>query len=141
MSDFKAILSYSNLDVPDAPTNVRLMVTGSDNITVTFDAPLKCNGVMVIKYKSKIILFLICNFWILSTSVEWSMDENFNQVSFDTVKNCLMREYVIRNLPAGKKCYIRVSAGNMKGFGAACTPNPPYCIPSSMFNIFVYIKD
>ncbi|CAF4443132.1 unnamed protein product, partial [Adineta steineri] len=37
--------------IPDAPTNVRLMVTGSDNITVTFDEPLRSNGVIVIKYK------------------------------------------------------------------------------------------
>ena len=42
--------------IPDAPTNVRLMVTGSDNITVTFDEPLRSNGAMVIKYKSKILL-------------------------------------------------------------------------------------
>jgi hypothetical protein len=42
-----------NLGIPDAPTNVRLMVTGSDNITVTFDEPLRSNGAMVIKYKSK----------------------------------------------------------------------------------------
>jgi hypothetical protein len=42
-----------NLGIPDTPTNVRLMVTGSDNITVTFDEPLRSNGAMVIKYKSK----------------------------------------------------------------------------------------
>lgn len=39
--------------VPDAPSNVRLMVTGADHITVTFDEPLRSNGVLVIKYKSK----------------------------------------------------------------------------------------
>jgi len=46
-----------NSGIPDEPTNVRLMVTGSDNITVTFDEPLRSNGAMVIKYKSN-YLFL-----------------------------------------------------------------------------------
>ncbi|CAF5131618.1 unnamed protein product [Rotaria sp. Silwood1] len=45
---------YNQRYVPDAPTNVRLMVTGSDNITVIFDEPLRSNGAMVIKYKSNI---------------------------------------------------------------------------------------
>lgn len=40
--------------VPDLPTNVRLMVTGSDNITVTFDEPLRSNGAMVTKYRSEL---------------------------------------------------------------------------------------
>jgi hypothetical protein len=39
--------------IPDAPTNVRLMVTGSNSITVTYDEPHRSNGAMVIKYKSK----------------------------------------------------------------------------------------
>ncbi len=41
------------LGIPDAPTNVRLMVTGSNSITVTYDEPHRSNGAMVIKYKSK----------------------------------------------------------------------------------------
>jgi len=45
-------IKYINSGIPDEPTNVRLMVTGSDNITVTFDEPLRSNGAMVIKYKS-----------------------------------------------------------------------------------------
>jgi hypothetical protein len=49
-------------DIPDAPTNVRLMVTGSDNITVTFDEPLRSNGAMVIKYRSKIKNFIFLSF-------------------------------------------------------------------------------
>ncbi len=60
------MIKFFYSDIPDAPTNVRLMVTGSDNITVTFDEPLKSNGAMVIKYKSKILflmvfVFLFCN--------------------------------------------------------------------------------
>ncbi|CAF4778601.1 unnamed protein product [Rotaria sp. Silwood1] len=105
---------YNQRYVPDAPTNVRLMVTGSDNITVIFDEPLRSNGAMVIKYK-----------------IEWSTDEYFNQISFDIIKNCFLREYIIRNLPVGQKCYVRVSAGNMKGFGEASIANPPYCVPSN----------
>jgi len=45
--------------IPDEPTNVRLMVTGSDNITVTFDEPFRSNGAMVIKYKSNILFIRI----------------------------------------------------------------------------------
>ncbi|CAF0765306.1 unnamed protein product [Rotaria sordida] len=106
--------NYEQAVVPDAPTNVRLMVTGSDNITVTFDEPLRSNGAVVIKYK-----------------IEWSTDEYFNQISFDIIKNCFSREYIIRNLSVGQKCYVRVLAGNMKGFGEANIANPPYCIPSN----------
>jgi hypothetical protein len=66
--------------------------------------------------------------------VEWSKDEYFNDVSFDIIKNCFLREYVIRNLSVGQKCYVRVSAGNIKGFGQPIIANPPYCVPSSMFS-------
>lgn len=65
--------------------------------------------------------------------VEWSSDEDFTDISFDIIKNCFLREYVIRNLTVGQKCYVRVSAGNLKGFGESIPANPPYCIPSSMF--------
>lgn len=44
--------------IPDAPTNVRLMVTGSNSITVTYDEPHRSNGAMVIKYKSMIKEFV-----------------------------------------------------------------------------------
>lgn len=50
MNNVELVLS----GIPDVPTNVRLMVTGSDNITVTFDEPLRSNGAMVTKYRSKI---------------------------------------------------------------------------------------
>ncbi|CAF3781668.1 unnamed protein product [Rotaria magnacalcarata] len=107
--------------IPDAPTNVRLMVTGSNSITVTYDEPHRSNGAMVIKYK-----------------IEWCTNENFNESSppecvvySDIVKNCFLREYVIRDLPIGQKCYVRVSAGNIRGFGPPAIANPPYCVPSS----------
>jgi len=35
------------------------MVTGSDNITVTFDEPLRSNGAMVTKYKSNYLFLMI----------------------------------------------------------------------------------
>lgn len=115
------------------------MVTGSDNITVTFDEPLRSNGAMVIKYKSKKFDLDKFRFIILLKLVEWSTDEYFNDVSFDIIKNHFLREYVIRNLSVGQKCYVRVSAGNMKGFGQTVMANPPYCIPSSMlFCIYCY---
>jgi hypothetical protein len=71
--------------------------------------------------------------WIFQL-VEWSTDEYFNDVLSDIIRNCFLREYIIRNLPVGQKCYVRVSAGNMKGFGETAIANPAYCIPSSMFN-------
>ncbi|CAF3064654.1 unnamed protein product [Rotaria sp. Silwood2] len=107
--------------IPDAPTNVRLMVTGSNSITVTYDEPHRSNGAMVIKYK-----------------IEWCTNENFDEnsssdsiVHSDLVTNCFLREYVIRDLPIGQKCYVRVSAGNIRGFGPPSIANPPYCVPSS----------
>ncbi|CAF1102641.1 unnamed protein product [Adineta steineri] len=107
--------------IPDAPTNVRLIVTGSNSITVTYDEPHRSNGAMVIKYK-----------------IEWCINENFEEnsssdslIQNDIVKNCFLREYVIRDLPIGQKCYVRVSAGNIRGFGPSAIANPPYCVPSS----------
>ncbi len=72
--------------------------------------------------------------------VEWCIDENFDEnsspdiiVHSDIVKNCFLREYVIRDLTIGQKCYVRVSAGNLRGFGPPTIANPPYCVPSSKF--------
>jgi hypothetical protein len=92
---------------------------------------------MVIKYKSNhwflsIWFLLFYTFFLII--VEWSTDEDFNDISFDIIKNCFLREYIIRNLSVGQKCYVRVSAGNMKGFGQTVLSNPPYCVPSSMFS-------
>ncbi|CAF1205137.1 unnamed protein product [Rotaria sordida] len=113
--------NYEQAGIPDAPTNVRLMVTGSNSITVTYDEPHRSNGAMVIKYK-----------------IEWCTNENFDEnsssdgiIHSDIVKNCFLREYVIRDLPIGQKCYVRVSAGNIRGFGPPAIANPPYCVPSS----------
>lgn len=77
-------------------------------------------------------------FWLL---VEWCSDESFDENSpdiviySDIVKNCFLREYVIRDLPVGQKCYVRVSAGNLRGFGPPAIANPPYCVPSSKFKV------
>ena len=136
--------------IPDAPTNVRLMVTGSNNITVTYDEPHRSNGAMGIKYKSEcnafdsnpplLLLDLLLtevtkrrHLLLLFHLVEWSSEENFDESALqsDVVKNCFLREYVIRDLPVGRKCYVRVSAGNLKGFGPSTLANPPYCVPSS----------
>ena len=57
--------------------------------------------------------------------------ESFSIVHSDIVKNCFLREYVIRDLPIRQKCYVRISAGNMCGFGPSTIANPPYCVPSS----------
>ena len=70
--------------------------------------------------------------------VEWCANEHFGEnstsdsiVHSDIAKNCFLREYVIRDLPIGEKCYVRVSAGNIRGFGPPARANPLYCIPSS----------
>ncbi len=85
---------------------------------------------------------------ILLLLVEWCTDENFDEnsssdiiVHSDIVKNCFLREYVIRDLPIGQKCYVRVSAGNLRGFGPPTIANPPYCVPSSTLKSFkIYLK-
>ena len=117
--------------IPDHPTNVRLMVTGCDHITVSFDEPLRSQGAMVVKYKSKTTDWSSPSFADLCSLVEWSTDEQFTNSSSDIIKNCFLREYVIRNLPIGEKCFVRVSAGNIKGFGPAALASPAYCVPSS----------
>ena len=75
--------------------------------------------------------------------VEWCADESFEAnpsadiiVHSDIVKNCFLREYVIRDLPIGQRCYVRVSAGNLRGFGPSTLANPPYCVPSSRRQTF-----
>ena len=52
-NNYNLLFSFEFQGIPEAPTNVRLMVTGSNSITVTYDEPHKSNGDTIIKYKSK----------------------------------------------------------------------------------------
>jgi hypothetical protein len=96
-----------------------------------------------IKVRNFNLIYLVVTIRFFFLLVEWCTDESFNEnsssdviVHSDIVKNCFFREYVIRDLPIGQKCYVRVSAGNMRGFGPSAIANPPYCVPSSRLNIF-----
>ena len=78
-------------------------------------------------------LIISIDFYYEFFLVEWSMNEQFDPVSFEIVRNGFLREYIIKNLPLGERCYVRVSAGNIKGFGQSVPSNPSYGVPSSLF--------
>ena len=110
------------------------MVNGSDSILVTFDEPLRSTGSMIVKYKStgKSCSPTFLQPYFSCSLVEWSDDEHFSQVSSDIIHNDALREYLIRNLSTGQKCYVRLSAANLRGFGPTVLADPVYCVPSSM---------
>lgn len=64
--------------------------------------------------------------------MEWSCFENFTPLAGETITDDIQHpEYEISNLIKGNMYYVRVAAGNMKGYGPYTVANPPYAVPSS----------
>ncbi|KAG8557691.1 hypothetical protein GDO81_016709 [Engystomops pustulosus] len=106
---------FEHARVPDPPTNVRLAVTSSYTLQVTFQEPLSVNSAVVTKYK-----------------VEWSLSSSFSpnvgEVVIEKLRNL---QFNIRGLVSGTRYYVQVSAYNMKGWGPPQTSLPAFAIPSN----------
>ncbi|XP_077305351.1 ankyrin repeat and fibronectin type-III domain-containing protein 1-like isoform X1 [Lithobates pipiens] len=106
---------FEHARVPDPPTNVRLAVTSSTTLQVTFQEPLSVNSAVVTKYK-----------------VEWSLSSSFcpnvGEVVIEKLRNL---QFNIRGLVSGTRYYVQVSAYNMKGWGLPQPSLPAFAIPSN----------
>ncbi|XP_024141286.1 ankyrin repeat and fibronectin type-III domain-containing protein 1 [Oryzias melastigma] len=100
---------------PDSPSRVRLSVTSSTTLTVTFQEPQCLNSTVVTKYR-----------------VEWSCLKDFSLLAGEVVLDNLQNlRWTIGHLSTGRLYYVRVSAYNMKGWGPPATSLPPSAAPSN----------
>ncbi|XP_051968903.1 ankyrin repeat and fibronectin type-III domain-containing protein 1-like [Xyrauchen texanus] len=100
---------------PEAPSAVRLSVTGSTSLTVTFHEPSSMNSAVVTKYK-----------------VEWSCLKDFSLLAGEMVlENLQSLKCTITGLTMGRQYYVQVSAYNMKGWGPPQLSQPPSAVPSN----------
>ncbi|XP_073684001.1 ankyrin repeat and fibronectin type-III domain-containing protein 1 [Garra rufa] len=100
---------------PEAPLMVRLSVTGSTSLTVSFQEPASMNSAVVTKYK-----------------VEWSCLKDFSLLAGELIlENLQSLKCTITGLTTGRQYYVKVSAYNMKGWGSAQLSQPPSAVPSN----------
>ncbi|XP_056627412.1 ankyrin repeat and fibronectin type-III domain-containing protein 1 isoform X2 [Triplophysa dalaica] len=100
---------------PETPSAVRLSVTGSISLTVTFQEPASMNSAVVTKYK-----------------VEWSCLKDFSLLAGELIlENLQSQKCTITGLTTGRQYYVQVSAYNMKGWGPAQLSQPPSAVPSN----------
>ncbi|XP_070186846.1 ankyrin repeat and fibronectin type-III domain-containing protein 1-like isoform X2 [Littorina saxatilis] len=106
---------YDHARPPELPTQVTLSVASNSSLHISFDEPLNHNGAVVTKYK-----------------VEWSSYEDFLPLTGEAIVDDLRHlEHEMRGLTKGCRYYGRVSACNVKGYGAYALSSPPYAVPSS----------
>ncbi|XP_055005917.1 ankyrin repeat and fibronectin type-III domain-containing protein 1-like [Boleophthalmus pectinirostris] len=100
---------------PEAPTLVRLCVSSSSTLSVSFQEPQSLNSTVVTKYK-----------------VEWSCRKDFSLLAGDAVLDNLQSlKFCITGLTTGQVYFVRVSAYNMKGWGPPACSLPPSAAPSN----------
>ncbi|XP_073345169.1 ankyrin repeat and fibronectin type-III domain-containing protein 1 isoform X2 [Pagrus major] len=100
---------------PEAPSMVRLSVSSSTTLTVTFQEPQCLNSTVVTKYR-----------------VEWSCLKDFSLLAGEMVLDNLQAlKCIISSLTTGRLYYVRVSAYNMKGWGPPASSLPPSAAPSN----------
>ncbi|KAG5854305.1 hypothetical protein ANANG_G00036390 [Anguilla anguilla] len=106
---------FEHARTPEAPASVRLSVTSSTSLTVTFQEPHSVNSAVVTKYK-----------------VEWSCLKDFSLLAGDMILDNLQSlRCTITGLSTGRVYYVQVSAYNMKGWGPAQPSFPPSAAPSN----------
>ncbi|XP_053366779.1 ankyrin repeat and fibronectin type-III domain-containing protein 1 isoform X2 [Clarias gariepinus] len=106
---------FEHAQAPEAPTAVRLMVSSSTSLTVTFQEPASNNSAVVTRYK-----------------VEWSCLKDFSLLAGELIlENLQCLKCTITGLTTGRQYYVRVSAYNMKGWGPSQLSQPPCAVPSN----------
>lgn len=102
-------------EIPGPPSNVRLSVRSLNSLQLSFDEPPHFNGAMVTKYR-----------------IEWSKNDSFRPLEgSNIVEGHGIRCYCIKNLQTGVPYYVRVSCGNVKGFGNPAISCPLFSVPSN----------
>ncbi|XP_034049193.1 ankyrin repeat and fibronectin type-III domain-containing protein 1 [Thalassophryne amazonica] len=105
---------FQHARVPEAPSMVRLSVSSSTSLTVTFQEPQCLNSAVVTKYR-----------------VEWSCLKDFSLLAGDALLDNLQSlKFTISGLSTGRLYYVRLSAYNMKGWGPYASSLPPSAAPS-----------
>ncbi|XP_060753418.1 ankyrin repeat and fibronectin type-III domain-containing protein 1 isoform X1 [Tachysurus vachellii] len=106
---------FEHAQVPETPTVVRLTVSSSTSLTVTFQEPASINSAVVTRYK-----------------VEWSCLKDFSLLAGEVIlENLQCLKCTITGLTTGRQYYVRVSAYNMKGWGLPLLSQPPCAAPSN----------
>ncbi|XP_075891194.1 ankyrin repeat and fibronectin type-III domain-containing protein 1 isoform X2 [Nelusetta ayraudi] len=106
---------FQHARAPEAPSMVRLSVSSSSTLTVTFQEPQCLNSTVVTKYR-----------------VEWSCLKDFSLLAGEMVLDNLQTlKYIISGLTTGRLYYVRVSAYNMRGWGPPTPSCPPSAAPSN----------
>ncbi|XP_056152660.1 ankyrin repeat and fibronectin type-III domain-containing protein 1-like [Lampris incognitus] len=106
---------FQHTRAPEAPSMVRLSVSSSNSLTITFQEPHCLNSTVVTKYR-----------------VEWSCLKDFSLLAGEMVLDNLQSlKCTINNLTTGRLYYVRVSAYNMKGWGPPASSLPPSAAPSN----------
>ncbi|XP_077407611.1 ankyrin repeat and fibronectin type-III domain-containing protein 1, partial [Vanacampus margaritifer] len=100
---------------PETPTLVRVSVSSSSTLTVTFQEPRGPHNSVVTKYR-----------------VEWSCLKDFSLLAGEMLlENLQSLKCTISGLTTGRVYYVRVRACNVKGWGSPACSSPPSAAPSS----------
>ncbi|KAL1472658.1 hypothetical protein MTO96_039187 [Rhipicephalus appendiculatus] len=100
------------------PSRVTLEVVGTQSLRVRFSEP----PLAAVQARA----------FVTKYRVEWCEREDFSQgVGSKELTDVQFLEYVIRDLEKGTPYFVRVAAGNAKGFSAYQTSWPPCARPSS----------
>ena len=103
----------SSASKPSPPSSVRLSPASDTSILVSVGDVPDDHGAAVTRYK-----------------VEYSSSPAFFRVSFKYFP-ARKDDHELEGLQAGSAVFVRVSAGNIKGFGRPTVPVPPSIVPSS----------
>lgn len=107
---------FERLRPPDSPTFVVLEVVGTNSLRVRFVEPDTAHNAesIVTKYK-----------------VEWSLQEDFKTLAgYQEINDVHRLEVIINDLTQGVAYYVRVAAGNSKGYSSHQNSSPLSAIPS-----------
>ncbi|KAM6899073.1 ankyrin repeat and fibronectin type-III domain-containing protein 1 [Lycodopsis pacificus] len=106
---------FQHARAPETPSMVRLSVSSSSSLSVSFQEPQCLNSTVVTKYR-----------------VEWSCLKDFSLLAGEIVLDNLQTlKCTISSLTTGRLYYVRVSAYNMKGWGPPASSRPPSAAPSN----------
>ncbi|KAH7948672.1 hypothetical protein HPB49_000628 [Dermacentor silvarum] len=116
ISEMKA--GFDELRPPDPPSRVTLEVVGTQSLRVRISEP----PLAAVQARA----------FVTKYRVEWCEREDFALgVGSKELSDVQFLEYVIRDLEKGTPYFVRVAAGNAKGFSAYQTSWPPCARPSS----------